>query len=257
MGLARLNLFAAVLFSVVLLASCAGNIPQDIPENYTAPTEHTFNVPYEKAWPEVVKAVSGSGPARLMNKEGGLIVTESAVVDRVTPAPSEGPTFGKNYKNSYTIKLTEKGPNQTVVKVQTHLTEEYLSFYDRECKAESLAAFLRQELFRRICANIYQDPAKCITLFPSYNTAVCAPPAVKPSSGPEEEVSKEGLDPMWKMEINVKELQQALAREGYDPGPIDGRMGKKTRAALIRFQKDNKLEPTGKLDESTMIALEI
>ena len=30
-----------------------------------------------------------------------------------------------------------------------------------------------------------------------------------------------------------------------------------TKDAIIRFQKDNKLEPTGKLDESTMIALEI
>ncbi|KJS03284.1 MAG: hypothetical protein VR65_02665 [Desulfobulbaceae bacterium BRH_c16a] len=62
---------------------------------------------------------------------------------------------------------------------------------------------------------------------------------------------------MWKMEIDVKELQKALADAGYNPGPIDGLMGKKTRAALTRFQKDNNLEPTGLLDEATMIALEI
>lgn len=33
----------------------------------------------------------------------------------------------------------------------------------------------------------------------------------------------------------VRELQQALAERGYDPGPVDGVMGTRTRAALRKY----------------------
>jgi hypothetical protein len=39
----------------------------------------------------------------------------------------------------------------------------------------------------------------------------------------------------------VRALQWALAGEGYDPGPVDGRLGAKTRTALASFQKSNGL----------------
>ncbi len=33
----------------------------------------------------------------------------------------------------------------------------------------------------------------------------------------------------------VQELQRALADRGYDPGPVDGVMGTRTRAALRKY----------------------
>ena len=48
---------------------------------------------------------------------------------------------------------------------------------------------------------------------------------------------------------DVKKLQEALKAKGDDPGAIDGIMGKKTVAALKRFQSDNGLKATGKLDK--------
>jgi hypothetical protein len=33
----------------------------------------------------------------------------------------------------------------------------------------------------------------------------------------------------------VRELQQALAERGYDPGPVDGVMGTQTRTALRKY----------------------
>jgi peptidoglycan hydrolase-like protein with peptidoglycan-binding domain len=47
----------------------------------------------------------------------------------------------------------------------------------------------------------------------------------------------------------VKKLQEALKAKGDDPGAIDGVMGRKTVAALKRFQADNGLKATGKLDK--------
>ena len=57
---------------------------------------------------------------------------------------------------------------------------------------------------------------------------------------------------------DVKTLQSALKTLGYDLGTygpnkdgIDGQFGTTTRNALIEFQKDNNLEPTGDLDQQT------
>jgi len=44
---------------------------------------------------------------------------------------------------------------------------------------------------------------------------------------------------------STREVQLALKRMGYDPGPIDGKMGQQTRAALKAFQRAQGLEPDG------------
>ncbi len=49
----------------------------------------------------------------------------------------------------------------------------------------------------------------------------------------------------------IKKVQEALKSKGNDPGAIDGRMGRKTRAALRAFQKSNGLKVTGTLDKET------
>lgn len=46
--------------------------------------------------------------------------------------------------------------------------------------------------------------------------------------------------------------QDILTRLGFDPGPVDGKMGSKTLAAIIQFQKVYKLPVTGALDQITM-----
>ena len=50
---------------------------------------------------------------------------------------------------------------------------------------------------------------------------------------------------------NVKEAQQALKDKGYDPGPVDGVMGTKTKDAIKSFQSASNLQATGTLDAQT------
>jgi len=50
---------------------------------------------------------------------------------------------------------------------------------------------------------------------------------------------------------NVKEAQQALKDKGYDPGPVDGVMGMKTKEALKSFQSASNLQATGTIDAQT------
>ena len=49
----------------------------------------------------------------------------------------------------------------------------------------------------------------------------------------------------------VKKLQEALKAKGHDPGPIDGIMGSKTRAAIKAFQEASGLKATERLDKET------
>lgn len=52
-----------------------------------------------------------------------------------------------------------------------------------------------------------------------------------------------------------KAVQKQLAQRGYYKGSIDGEFGPGSRSALSRFQSDNKLRATGRIDPATMKAL--
>jgi peptidoglycan hydrolase-like protein with peptidoglycan-binding domain len=43
----------------------------------------------------------------------------------------------------------------------------------------------------------------------------------------------------------LRNIQSGLVKLGYDAGSPDGRMGPRTRAAIVRYQQDNQLPVTG------------
>jgi len=55
--------------------------------------------------------------------------------------------------------------------------------------------------------------------------------------------------------LSVTQLQTALKAAGYNPGPIDGRIGAKTKEAINYFQKDHRLNVDGKVGFKTLTAL--
>ena len=65
-----------------------------------------------------------------------------------------------------------------------------------------------------------------------------------------EEISKSSF-PEAKRRPSVKQIQLALRNAGYNPGPIDGKIGKQTRQAIKAFQKANGLTPDGKVGRKT------
>ena len=56
-------------------------------------------------------------------------------------------------------------------------------------------------------------------------------------------------------ETEIAELQRMLNEAGYDVGPVDGIWGPQTAGAVETFQRDQGLDPTGRLDSETLYAL--
>lgn len=55
--------------------------------------------------------------------------------------------------------------------------------------------------------------------------------------------------------MTVREVQLALQRAGFDPGPIDGKMGRRTREALRQFQQAQGLLVDGRIGPQTISRL--
>ena len=53
----------------------------------------------------------------------------------------------------------------------------------------------------------------------------------------------------------IRELQLALSRAGYDPGPADGTFGRRTEASVVAFQRANGLSVDGRVGPETAAAL--
>ena len=56
-------------------------------------------------------------------------------------------------------------------------------------------------------------------------------------------------------DLTVRAAQLYLGYLGYQPGPVDGWLGKRTRSALSAFQGDNDLSASGAADKATMLKL--
>ena len=56
-------------------------------------------------------------------------------------------------------------------------------------------------------------------------------------------------------QAEIRKAQQQLKDEGYNPGPVDGRIGPQTRAALRQYQDSVGLKKTGVLDDETVAVL--
>ncbi len=65
------------------------------------------------------------------------------------------------------------------------------------------------------------------------------------------EVGKKKVITEIKSRPNIKQIQIALTNAGYNPGRIDGRMGKQTKDATKAFQKANNLAVDGKVGKET------
>jgi localization factor PodJL len=116
---------------------------------------------------------------------------------------------------------------------------------DAANKRDEIAKALRPEQLER--ARAASELWKPKALDPEANTVDI------PDAWQEGAEKTAGID----MKKAVQNIQAILNKNGYEAGNPDGVMGGKTRAAIVQFQKDNGMEPTGEVNEklvSTLLA---
>jgi peptidoglycan hydrolase-like protein with peptidoglycan-binding domain len=81
-----------------------------------------------------------------------------------------------------------------------------------------------------------------------------APPAEPVKKGEKESPPVQAAEPspQTMTVTEIKEIQQCLTQLGYQPGPVDGKMGKNTKEALKQFQQKYNLRKTGEADKETV-----
>ena len=70
---------------------------------------------------------------------------------------------------------------------------------------------------------------------------------------PEEQVHLTAPPPM---ESQITIVQRDLAIAGYDPGPADGKLNRRTRKAIHDWQRDHAEPPTGRISDDVVTQLE-
>jgi peptidoglycan hydrolase-like protein with peptidoglycan-binding domain len=66
---------------------------------------------------------------------------------------------------------------------------------------------------------------------------------------------QEAINPEQLSSKDVRQIQTALKKEGFDTGKADGKWGSETQAAVKKFQQQKNLQATGQLDQETLSAL--
>jgi lysozyme family protein len=54
----------------------------------------------------------------------------------------------------------------------------------------------------------------------------------------------------------IRSVQKGLQRLGYDIGVADGKIGKRTTAAIRKYEKDNGMRVTGKISKALLVSLQ-
>ena len=115
---------------------------------------------------------------------------------------------------------------------------------DAAAKRDEIANALRPEQLER--ARAATELWKAKPLDPAANSADI--PESWQSDTPQTTASVD-------MKKAVKNIQLILNKNGYEAGGADGVMGGKTKTAIMAFQTDNKMKPTGEVDEPLVKAL--
>ncbi|MFH1768963.1 MAG: peptidoglycan-binding protein [Candidatus Omnitrophota bacterium] len=70
-----------------------------------------------------------------------------------------------------------------------------------------------------------------------------------------EEVSSDAIQKRLTQAVWVRKVQKALGDAGFNPGPIDGKLGPRTTKAIKKFQESMRIKPDGIVDPKTWINL--
>jgi len=94
---------------------------------------------------------------------------------------------------------------------------------------------------------------------PAGQAAAAAPATPATQDEPEASAGQAAAAPAPEVRLDSREtilwVQESLRELGYNPGPLDGAMGRRTRAAIQRYERDNDIPVTGRMSAALVASL--
>lgn len=143
--------------------------------------------------------------------------------------------------------LYERGRGVALDFVQAHKWYSLAAIYERKPEKREECAGLRDALVGRMTPEGLADAQRLAAEWrPKLEIPADASPGVRPGSWPRVAPQRVPPEALPSNDI-VFMIQQSLRKLGYDPGPLDGVIGPKTRAAVKQFEDDRGLPETGEI----------
>ncbi len=125
-------------------------------------------------WDATIQALFQEETIKTMNQDAGIIVTEYGTVSEQNVGMMQSLFFGKTYKYSFSINVLKKSFSNTIVIVKTNLKVIKSSVWTNNSTHEfdeknpRIESFMREQLFIRICKQLYPgQEQECNSIFSS------------------------------------------------------------------------------------------
>jgi len=225
---------AWAIFIASLLASCSVYAPP--PVSLTAGDYRDYTADKREVWNALVTTLAEKESIRNTDAASGIVRTDYDLL--------EDKESGRKLQYSFLAKVDEQAKRtvRVYINIRFLLPGQPAWMEDMQAQPvlnENAENYLRQDLFEAICENLPGCKPKPVSVPVSI---ILAGREEAPSGPPSEE---------------VREAQRLLAATGYYPDPANGLLGRKTREALKKFQKEYGLPETGRPDQQTLDALRV
>lgn len=208
-------------------------------------------------------ALSIAGRRPLDTLAGGLAIACTAMIFVNALALQSGrhpaPLFGEALFDASRASAPQR--NELVAQIQEALAN--ANYYDGAVDglmgartSAAIRAFEQAQRMEptglasdRVLAAALIAPRRKVAVIPPQPAPVTAPVPV-PKSAPAITGSTEAISP------RLMAVQRALAKLGYGPVSIDGKMGAGTRSAIMSFERDRNMPETGEANPAFVRALQ-
>lgn len=248
----KVSFLLSLVMLVAVLAGCGKRNINHIPSNYSCPEEYIFDDAYSEAWNAAKDAVSAQNVIKFMDRESGIITTEPKTVDGNELSLQDILFLGKTYKYTYTVNLSSLSEEKTLIRIDVKLFEKIAVLLEREKNIAYVNSYLRAKLYRNICGRLSStNNSVCDEQFARYHVNNFG----NERFSSEESNSKSFSNNKKSPDQQTMSVQKGLLNKGYDPGPVDGFMGNKTRTAIKKYQRDNDMYADGRVSKELLVSL--
>ncbi len=248
------SLIILISASLALLTACGKKNITHISTSTTCPEEYIFDDTFNQAWEATKDAISAQNTIKFMDRESGIITTEPKTVDGKELSLLDIFFLGKTYKYTYTVNLSGVSGTKTLIRIDVKLFEKIAALLEREDNIAHVNSYLRSKLFRNICGRLSSTgSALCDEQFAEYYSGSSGRQNSSANTAGSQAPRKSKKRP----DQQTKSVQRSLLDNGYDPGPVDGFMGNKTRSAIRKYQQANGMGVTGEISNELLVSLDL